>query len=68
MSPLIVVAPVLVMPAPARTAKLEALPSGTAVAVAAALVTRIKARPTDSRAPSVPAHAASRRTRLAPGR
>jgi hypothetical protein len=56
------------MPEPARTPKLVALPSWTAVAVAAASLTKLKTNPADNKAPRAPAHATSQRARLGPGR
>ena len=48
MSPTSVVGPVLVMPAPARTAKLSAVPRPTEVAAACALTANIITRPVDN--------------------
>ena len=50
MSPVIVVGPVLVMPWPARTAKLSAVPRPTAVGAATALDPSAKSNPTMARA------------------
>jgi hypothetical protein len=67
-SPLIVVGPVSVVPAPARTAKLSAVPSGTDVAAAAAPPTSVTSIPSTNNATRAVAHAARERKRLAPGR
>src|SRR5579864_9548946 len=48
-SPLTVVGPVLVMPAPARTAKLSAVPRGTEDAAAAAPLTSVSNSPSTNR-------------------
>src|SRR5277367_1701329 len=63
-SPLTVVGPVLVMPAPARTAKLSAVPSETAVAAAEAPATRVSRIPSRTAASGTIAHRFGGRERL----
>jgi hypothetical protein len=67
-SPVMVVGPVLVIPAPARTAKLSAVPSGTAVAAAPAPLTSDTSIPSTNSIAMVVVHVARERKRLAPGR
>jgi len=64
---LTVVGPVLVMPEPARTAKLSAVPSGTAVAAAAAPPTSVTSIPSANSANRAAHPAARERKRLTPG-
>src|SRR5579864_7995709 len=63
-SPLTVVGPVLVMPAPARTAKLSAVPSGTEDAAAAAPLTSVSKRPSTNRPHSAVAPKTRRRLNI----
>jgi tetrahydromethanopterin S-methyltransferase subunit D len=62
-SPVTVVAPVLVIPAPARMAKSAAVPSGTAVAAASALLANVNAASVETRNKRT-AGAAAARTRV----
>jgi hypothetical protein len=66
-SPLSVVAPVLVTPAPARTTKLSAVSSGTDVAAAWAPLTSAISSPAENSAIRVEAEA-PKRTRLVRGK
>ena len=67
-SPSIVVGPVLETPAPASTPKLEAVPSGTAVAAAWAVPVIPAISPTDVAVLMTTNNTAPRRTRLVPRR